>query len=281
MAARRQWRWIIPTGDAWGTDRRLARLLGTDWVDLYQIHRFDSTGRLRGDHGGSPRRGEGRKSPLHRCLLHVDMAVRADAGTQQNFTAGPASCPCRTSTTWCSAKKNARCTPTVWPPGVEVCCRGHRWRGVSLTRDWDNAAPPQTSSGVAGRRCMAAKFDRAIAARSPKIKGGVVCRRAQIALAWVRQQPTVTAPIVGVTKTHHFDDAIASLSITLTDAELAMLTDPYVRGCPRDSGAATSRRWRRARSAAHRCRRLSAPRCWVLVAKLGGRLAVFRFDPIL
>jgi aryl-alcohol dehydrogenase-like predicted oxidoreductase len=56
--------------------------------------------------------------------------------------------------------------------------------------------------------------------------------RAQIALAWVPQQPAVTAPIIGVTKTHHLDDAIASLSITLTDAELAKLNDPYVPRLP-------------------------------------------------
>ena len=57
----------------------------------------------------------------------------------------------------------------------------------------------------------------------------------------------MTAPIVGVTKTRHLDDAIASLRITLTDAELAMLTDRYVPRLPEDlKYAMTTRRWRRA-----------------------------------
>ena len=51
---------------------------------------------------------------------------------------------------------------------------------------------------------------------------------AQVALAWVRQQPAVTAPIVGATKQQHLDDALASLELTLTDDELAALAAPYV-----------------------------------------------------
>ena len=52
--------------------------------------------------------------------------------------------------------------------------------------------------------------------------------RAQIALAWVLAEPEVTAPIVGVTKPHHLDDAIAALDIELTDDEVARLEEPYV-----------------------------------------------------
>jgi aryl-alcohol dehydrogenase-like predicted oxidoreductase len=44
----------------------------------------------------------------------------------------------------------------------------------------------------------------------------------------VRQQPAVTSPIVGATKMSHLEDAVASVSITLTDAELARLEEPYV-----------------------------------------------------
>jgi len=55
---------------------------------------------------------------------------------------------------------------------------------------------------------------------------------AQVALAWVRQQPTVTAPIVGVTRLGQLDDAIAALSLTLTDDELASLAAPYVPQLP-------------------------------------------------
>ncbi|MBI4876151.1 MAG: aldo/keto reductase [Acidobacteria bacterium] len=50
---------------------------------------------------------------------------------------------------------------------------------------------------------------------------------ARIALAWVLGQPGITAPIVGATKMHHLDDAIAALSLKLDDAELQALAEPY------------------------------------------------------
>jgi 1-deoxyxylulose-5-phosphate synthase len=52
--------------------------------------------------------------------------------------------------------------------------------------------------------------------------------RAQVALAWVAQQPAVTAPIVGATKPNHLDDAAAAVELELTDDELAQLTEHYV-----------------------------------------------------
>ena len=51
--------------------------------------------------------------------------------------------------------------------------------------------------------------------------------RAQIALAWVAHHPAVTAPIVGATKQHHLDDAIASIDIVLTHDEVRALEAPY------------------------------------------------------
>jgi aryl-alcohol dehydrogenase (NADP+) len=50
---------------------------------------------------------------------------------------------------------------------------------------------------------------------------------AQVALAWILQQPGVTAPIIGATKPHHIDDAMKALEIKLDRQELKALTDPY------------------------------------------------------
>ncbi len=50
---------------------------------------------------------------------------------------------------------------------------------------------------------------------------------AQVALAWLLQQPGVTAPIVGASKMPHLDDAVAALDLTLDDAELKALEEPY------------------------------------------------------
>lgn len=52
--------------------------------------------------------------------------------------------------------------------------------------------------------------------------------RAQVALAWLLQKPGVTSPIVGATKPHHLEDAVAALSVTLSPEEIASLEKPYV-----------------------------------------------------
>ena len=50
---------------------------------------------------------------------------------------------------------------------------------------------------------------------------------AQVALAWLLHQPGVTAPIIGASKMHHLEDAVAALKIELSDDECAQLEDPY------------------------------------------------------
>ena len=55
---------------------------------------------------------------------------------------------------------------------------------------------------------------------------------AQIGMAWVLNNPVVSAPIVGPTKPHHLADAVAALDITLTDEEIRSLEEPYVPRLP-------------------------------------------------
>jgi 1-deoxyxylulose-5-phosphate synthase len=49
-----------------------------------------------------------------------------------------------------------------------------------------------------------------------------------VALAWLHRNPAVTAPIVGVTKARHLEDAVGSLEVELDDDEVARLEEPYV-----------------------------------------------------
>ena len=51
--------------------------------------------------------------------------------------------------------------------------------------------------------------------------------RAQVALAWLLAKPGITAPIVGATKPHHLDDAVAALDVELTDDEIELLEKHY------------------------------------------------------
>ncbi len=67
------------------------RRLGTDYVDLYQIHRFDLRDADRGDAGGAGRRRARRQGALYRRVVHVRLAVRQDARDLAPATGSPAS----------------------------------------------------------------------------------------------------------------------------------------------------------------------------------------------
>jgi aryl-alcohol dehydrogenase-like predicted oxidoreductase len=70
-----------------------------------------------------------------------------------------------------------------------------------------------------------ADFDVVDAVREVAASKGVPA--AQVALAWLLGRPGVVAPIVGATKLHHLDDAVASLDVELTEKDVALLEAPY------------------------------------------------------
>ena len=98
-----------------------------------------------------------------------------------------------------------------------------------LTRDWDSSTSRQETDEV-GKTLYTNTddADRQVVERVAAIAAERGVPRAQVALAWIIQQPTVTAPIVGASKPHHLDDAVAALSLNLTDDELRSLEAPYV-----------------------------------------------------
>jgi len=69
--------------------------------------------------------------------------------------------------------------------------------------------------------------DFAIVDRVTEIANKRGVNNAQVALAWVMQQPGITAPIVGATKLNYLDDAIAAMSLKLDEAELKSLSEHY------------------------------------------------------
>ncbi|QIS21366.1 aldo/keto reductase [Nocardia terpenica] len=105
-------------------------------------------------------------------------------------------------------------------------------RGL-LTRDWGTETDRATKDDNAQLinqefRAGTETADRAVAQIVATIADERGVSRAQIALAWLLAQPAVTAPIVGATKPHHLDDAVAALELALTSDELDRLTAPYV-----------------------------------------------------
>jgi aryl-alcohol dehydrogenase-like predicted oxidoreductase len=98
-----------------------------------------------------------------------------------------------------------------------------------LTRDWSEQTERQRSDDMMARLYpQSDAADRKVAEQVAAIAGRRGVPRAQIALAWVLSKPIVTAPIIGASKPNHLDDAVAALSIKLTDEEMTALESPYV-----------------------------------------------------
>ena len=95
-------------------DASLKRL-GTDYVDLYQIHRWDYARADRGDARGAERRRARRQGAAHRRLVDVRVAVRAGAAPVRHARLGALRRRCRTTSTCSTARKSARCCRSARP----------------------------------------------------------------------------------------------------------------------------------------------------------------------
>jgi aryl-alcohol dehydrogenase-like predicted oxidoreductase len=98
-----------------------------------------------------------------------------------------------------------------------------------LTRDWDETSNRAETDDVLKRLYEAtADADRKVVDRVAEIAAQRGVPRAQAALAWILSKPVVTSPIIGASKPHHLDDAVAALSLQLAPEEIAALEEPYV-----------------------------------------------------
>ena len=95
-----------------------------------------------------------------------------------------------------------------------------------LTRPWE-ATTARSETDEFGKY-LYQDDDRAIVDAVLRVAEQRGVSAAQVALAWVARHPAVVAPIVGATKPHHLDDAVASVDLQLTDDEVAQLEAPYV-----------------------------------------------------
>jgi len=98
-----------------------------------------------------------------------------------------------------------------------------------LTRDWNETTERQDTDRYGDSLYKATlEADRAVidAVAAVAVSRGV--SRAVVALAWVAQKSVITAPIVGASKPQHLTDAVAALSLALTEDEIALIEAPYV-----------------------------------------------------
>jgi aryl-alcohol dehydrogenase-like predicted oxidoreductase len=100
-----------------------------------------------------------------------------------------------------------------------------------LTRPWSKkSATKRAGSDAFGNEMYARteEADRMVIDRVNEVAKARGIPPAQIALAWLFTKPYITAPIVGATKPHHLQDAVAALTVQLSPGEIAQLEEPYV-----------------------------------------------------
>ncbi|WML26873.1 aldo/keto reductase [Neobacillus sp. OS1-33] len=98
-----------------------------------------------------------------------------------------------------------------------------------LTRDWSETTfRSETDQVQKAKYDSTADADRLVVECVAEIAEKRGAARAHVALAWLLQKEPVTAPIIGATKTSHLENAVAALSIKLTPEEIAFLEGPYV-----------------------------------------------------
>ena len=210
----------------WQIDESLRRL-GTDYVDLYQIHRFDPA------------------TPLEETLEALDDLVRAGKVRYLGASSMDAwrfskALHLQRANGWArfvtmqdhynlvNREEEREMLPLCADEGVGSLPWSPLARG-RLTRDWD-ATTDRSATDEFGKTLYAAQedSDRRVAAAVAEVAEARGLPRAQVALAWVSRNPVVTAPIVGGTRASHIEDAVASLDLELTDDEVALLEEHYV-----------------------------------------------------
>jgi len=108
-----------------------------------------------------------------------------------------------------------------WSP----LARGH------LTRPWEERRSTERAETDQFGKTLYAQTedaDRKVIERVGQIAAARDVPMAQVALAWMLSKPVVTSPIIGATKPRHLEDSVAALSLTLTHEEIASLEAPYV-----------------------------------------------------
>jgi len=203
------------------------RRLGTDYVDLYQIHRWDD------------------RTPIEETLEALHDVVKAGKARYigassmyaWQFAKALYTADRHGWTRFVSMQNHynllyreeeREMLPLCADQGIGVVPWSPLARG-RLTRDW-NAVTERSESDEFGKYLYdeTAESDRLTAERVATVADERRVSRAQVALAWLLAQSTVTAPIIGATKPHHLDDAVAAIDVELSPSEQAFLEDPYL-----------------------------------------------------
>jgi aryl-alcohol dehydrogenase-like predicted oxidoreductase len=199
------------------------RRLGTDYVDLYQIHRWDP---------GTPI--EETLEALH-DVVKAGKARYIGASSMYAWQFSKALYTSRLNgwTRFATMQNHynllhreeeREMLPLCLDQGIGVIPWSPLARG-RLARDWD-ATTARAETDEFGKT-LYQESDREIVDAVAKVAEARGVTRAAVALAWVLRHPAVSAPIVGMGRPQHLEDAIAALSVELTDDEVAALEKHY------------------------------------------------------
>ncbi len=205
-------------------DASLKRL-GTDYVDLYQIHRWDY------------------ETPIEETMEALHDIVRAgkaryigaSAMFAWQFAKAQYTADLHGWTRFVSMQNHynliyreeeREMIPFCQDQGVGMIPFSPLARGVLARKTSQEETLRYQSDSLAKSR-YAQKDNLTTVERVSEVADAHGVPMAQVALAWMLSKPAVTAPIIGATKPHHLEDAISALSIRLTPDEIQRLEEPY------------------------------------------------------
>ena len=230
---------FLPVGDGPGgrglsrraileqVDASLARL-GTDYVDLYQIHRFDPAVPV-----------EETMEALHDVVKAGKARyIGASSMWAWQFSKLQYTAQLNHWTRFVSMQNQYSLMQRedereMFPLLADQATGAIPWSPLArgrLARPWGEPTERSGTDAMAG--LMLPHDDRAVADAVQQVAAGRGVPMAQVALAWVLRNPVVSAPIVGPTKPGHLADAAAAVEIRLTDEEAAQLEAPYTARQP-------------------------------------------------
>ena len=200
------------------------RRLGVDYVDLYQIHRRDQ--RTPWEETLEALHDLVKAGKVRYLGASSMMAWEFSKALHLQKANGWARFVSMQDTYSLLAREEEReMLPLCADEGVQTLVYSPLARG-RLARPWgETTARSQSELPYVDETTV--DSDRAVVEAVGAVAADRGVSRAQIAFAWLRRHPAVVAPIVGALKTHHIDDVIAALSITITDDEAARLEAPY------------------------------------------------------
>jgi len=203
------------------------RRLGTDYVDLYQIHRWDDSTPIEETMEALHDLVKaGKTRYIGASTMYAWQFAKALAVAEKNHWTRFVSMQNFVNLMY--REEEREMLPLCKSEGVGVIPWSPLARG-RLARPWESTTN-RSDKDVFGKKIYGSTTDadRAIVEKVAEVAKRRGVSMAQIALAWVLQKTEVTAPIVGATKPEHLRDAIAALAVKLTAEEVTELEAPYV-----------------------------------------------------